>query len=354
MSPMRPLDRDDLDAVAGLYELVVRSGTSAPAPGLAEQFARTVLDHPWADEDLPSLVYEDPKAGIVGFLASHPRRLRFGERDLRVACSGQFVSHPDFRRRGVGALLLRRYLAGPQDVSLTDGATDEVRAMWQMLGGTTNGLASVSWTRVLRPAAFAGSFLAHRAGRAGGRLPGLLDRIGMTRALAPSAPDATSEPLTPAALVDGLAELADDFPLRPAYDEAFVDWLFRELATVRRRGELETRLVRGGDGRILGWYIVYLDPGESAQAIQVVATERDAGAVLDELFHTAAAAGSTAVSGRIEPHLQAALRGRRCLFMRSEWALVHSAEPELLAAIAGRGALLTRLEGEWWMGHHLR
>src|SRR5207247_8713019 len=59
VTPIRPLDRGDLDAVAGLYELVVRSGTVAPAPGLAEQFARTVLDHPWADDDLPSLVYED-------------------------------------------------------------------------------------------------------------------------------------------------------------------------------------------------------------------------------------------------------------------------------------------------------
>jgi GNAT superfamily N-acetyltransferase len=354
MSAIRPLERDDLPAVAGLYERVARSGTNVPAAGLAEQFARTVLDHPWADPELPSLVYEDPRAGIVGFIGSHPRRLRLGERRLRLACSGQLVAHPDFRSRGVGALLLRKYLAGPQDISITDGATDTVRVMWEGLGGATNGLASLSWTRVFAPAAYAASLLARRRGRRpeSGPLPGLADRLA-ARPFAPAPPEARSEPLTAGTLREAVESLAGSFELLPDYDEPFLEWLLREAAAVRPRGALSARLVRAPDGRVAGSYLAYLKPGGVSQAIQVAAAERDAGLLLDELFHSAAAAGSAAISGRLEPHLHAALRKRRCLVSRSEWALVSSSEERLLATVATGRALLTRLDGEWWMGHHL-
>jgi hypothetical protein len=55
------------------------------------------------------------------------------------------------RKRGVGALLLRHYLGGPQEVTITDGATVEVREIWERLGGTTALLQSFSWTRFYRP-----------------------------------------------------------------------------------------------------------------------------------------------------------------------------------------------------------
>ena len=34
-------------------------------------------------------------------------------------------------------------------------------------------------------------------------------------------------------------------------------------------------------------------------------------------------------------------------------ALIHARDPEVLHAVQAGRALLTRLEGEWWMGHHL-
>ncbi len=36
---------------------------------------------------------------------------------------------------GVGALLMRRHLSGPQELTITDGPTDTVRRMWAGLGG---------------------------------------------------------------------------------------------------------------------------------------------------------------------------------------------------------------------------
>jgi hypothetical protein len=353
VTPIRPFERGDLDAVARLFEQVARSGAGSPPPGLAGEFERTVLDHPWADPELPSLVYEDGDSGVVGFLGSHPRRLRLGDRELRLGCSGQLVARPDFQRGGVGGLLLRRYLAGPQDLTITDGATDAVRAMWEGLGGRVNGLASVGWTRVFRPAGLATAMLRRRRGGAAraasaARLPDLA-----AGRLAPGTPTASSERLEAGGLLEGLDRLARRFPLRPAYDEPFLGWLFRELEAVRSRGELVRRLVRTDDGRPAGWYVAYVPVGGVAQALQVAAPPAHAGMVLDELFHRAAAGGAVAVQGRLEPHLHEAVRERRCVLRRTEWALVHGDDAEALGAIAYGRALLTRMEGEWWMGHHL-
>ena len=354
MSAIRPLEPGDLEAVARLYEQVARSGGRSPPPELAAEFERTTLDHPWADPELPSLVYEDQGKGIVGFIGSHPRRLRLGDRELRLGCSGQLVAHPDFRRKGIGALLLRRYLAGPQDLTITDGATDTVRAIWEALGGRTNTLASIGWVRVLRPASYAVARLAARRGRVrtAGALLGLADRI-VGRPLAPPEPEGSSEPLEAEALIDGLESLQGDFRLRPAYDPKFLGWLFAELAAVRSRGELVRRFVRAADGRPAGWYLAYILEGGNSEVLQVASTPEDAALVLDQLIGHAHERGSAAVQGRVEPHLYAALRKRRCLFQRTEWALVHSRDADVRATLACGRALLTRLEGEWWMGHHL-
>ena len=350
MTPIRALRPDDLGAVAALYEAVARSGSRTPAPGLVEQFERTLFGNPHADPELPSLVYEDPKAGIVGFLGSHPRRMRFGDRALRMACSGQLVADPA-GRPGVGALLLRKYMAGPQDLTTTDGATDTVRSMWEALGGDTSALASLGWTRVLRPAAFARAML-ERRGRTLPRTPARVVDAAAGRRLAPEPPAGVTEPLTAAALAEAAESLAREFELRPAYDEGYLGWLLAEAEAVRARGPLERRLV-SLDGVVAGWYVAYMPEGGVAQALQVGCAARRAGTVLDRLFADAAAAGCAAVQGRLEPALLGAIRERRCLIRRSEWALVAADDTRLLSAIAYGRALLTRLDGEWWMGHHL-
>ena len=367
MSPIRPLEREDLEAVTDLYENVFRSRLPRK-PGLSAEFERTVLDHPWADPEIPSLVYEGPGGAITGFLASHVRRMRHGPHPLRMACSGQLVTDPAFARRGIGALLLRHYMSGPQELTITDGANDAVRAIWAGLGGSASGLSSLRWTRVFRPVALLAAKVERR--RDGRSIPGapslawVVDAVAERR-LAPPEVNTVAEPLDATGLIEAVAELssrrsgsgrrsAPVYELRPDYDEPFLEWLFREMAAVEARGELVLRLVRDSSGAFLGWYVFYSRPGGISQAIQVGAAPASAGTVLDHLFQDAAARGSAAIEGRSDAPLLPALTARRCLFGRSEWALLHSDDPAPLNAIAYGRALLTRLEGEWWMGHHLR
>jgi hypothetical protein len=355
VSAIRPLERADLPAVARLYEAVVRSGGNNAPPGLAEYFARTLLDHPWADPELPSLVYEQPGRGIVGIMGSYVRRLQFGERTLRMRCGGQLVADPDVDQPPIGTLLLRRFLSGPQDLAITDGATDEVRKIWEALGGRTNALMSISWTRVYRPVSFTANLFARLRGqpeRVALGVTAAVDRL-VGRPMAVDETETSSEPLTAAAMLEELSRLEKTFPLRVAYDADFLEWLFSELAAVIPRGNPVQRLVRAADGRPLGWYVLYVQRGGTSQVLQVAASRQDLDSVIENLLRCARQAGSAAVQGRLEPHLYPSLVSRWSLFRRTEWALVHTADPELLAAIGLGGALLTRLDGEWWMGHHL-
>jgi hypothetical protein len=360
MKGIGPLDERDLPEVASLYERVVRSGSKTPPPKLAAYFRRTFLKHPWIDPEIPSLVYRDDEGRIAGFLGSHVRRLRFDGRPIRMACSGQLVVAPEARHEAVGAFITQEYLAGPQELSITDGANEPVRRMWQLLGAEVLHLSSIDWTRVFRPLGVAREYAGRRrrpvlayalaplaavVDAVATRLPGKPFRVAR--------PPGSVEELTPDALVEHLADVTSTLRLYPDYDEAFADWVFREMADVRSRGKLVRCLVRGEDGHVLGWFVVYVRRGGVSDAVQVVAVDKAVGKVLDHLFHETFRRGASAVRGRIEPRLLPELWGRRCVLRFSEGALAHSRSPEILRALRAGEALLTRMDGEWWMGHHL-
>jgi hypothetical protein len=353
---IRPLERGDLEQVASLYEHVARSGSRTPPPGLAPYFEEFFFDHAWADPEIPSLVSVEDGGRIVGFLGSSVRRFVFDGRPARVGVSGQLVTEPDARGRAPGAFLMREYMNGPQDLTLTDTASEIVRRIWEGVGGETFHLACVGWVRVFRPGQFASAYRrrAEHLGAPGRARPLLAPLDGLLgRALRPPPRQAESEELTAADLVRCLPVAMPAARLRPDYDERFLEWQLRAMAAVTARGELRCRLVRIG-GEVRGWYVYYVQRGGISQVQQVAGDERYVAEILDDLFRDAHALGSAAVQGRVEPHLRAALAERRCLFHRAGYlALIHSRNEQLLHAVHAGRALLTRMEGEWWMGHHL-
>ena len=125
------------------------------------------------------------------------------------------------------------------------------------------------------------------------------------------------------------------------------------MEAVEGRGPLARRLVLDAAGAPAGWYVAYMPRGATAQAIGLGSARPDPGVVIDRLMADARAAGCDAVKGRVEPALLRALTKRRCLFSPTEWALADYTDDEVAAAVAREQALITRLDGEWWMGYHL-
>ena len=335
---VRPLRRDDLPAAARLCARVEGWNISGREAALVDYFADVALDGPLVDR------------GVVGFILSQARPFAGPEGPLTMACSGPLVADPD-AGRGIGALLLKRYLAGPQDFTVTDNATDEVRELWTALGGCVNTTASVGWTRLLGPASVALGFARRRRGiyePPGTRLLGTLDRAAGVP-LRPLRPAGTTEPLDLAAAIELCEALRRHYPVRPAYRVEQLGWLLERVGGSLLRGTLTARLVRDPDGRAVGWYVMVAAPRAVAQVLQAVAAPRDAGMVLDQLFADAGAIGAAEVRGRLEPHLFPHLRERRCMTVRTDWSLVAARDEVLLGSILGGRGMLTRLDGEWWM-----
>jgi hypothetical protein len=362
VSVIRPLERDDIPQVTSLYEAVSRSGSNVPPHGLASYFERTLLDHPWSDPEIPSLVYVNEQGTVVGFIGSHVRRVSLDGKPIRMACSGQLMSDPAVRNRAVGTLLLRRFFAGPQDLTMTDGATEATRRIWRGLGGTVGHLGSITWVRPFDLSS-AGEQALQRFGMAAWRpvvrpalwaAQAVANRIPAT-SLRVEDPPSQAEELTPQALLEHLPSVTRHRRVHLDYDEQFLSWLFQEMGAVRSRGELVKRLIRDPQGRVLGWYVAYLQRRGLSQVMQIAAKERDAQAVLDHLFHDAQRAGVAALAGQFEPSVFEALaqRSRRCFLHLSANFLVQAHNPDVLAPILQGQAMITRMDGERWMGHHL-
>lgn len=358
MSVVRPMRRDDVPGVAALYERVVRSGSPVPAPGLVDWFARTLFDSPWVDPDIPSLVATDEAGGVIAAMGSHVRRLRIDGAPARLAVSGQLVVAPEARSRALGAVLMKTYLAGPQELTLTDGATDVVRLMWERLGGDAAPLQALEWWRPLRPwTSVAAAWQQRRQRSVSGRVRAVaagLDRATPARFKPIAVAASGSEPLTATALVAELPSVTHRLRLFPDYDVAFAGWLLDELATATMRGALTARLVRSPGGSVAGYFVYYLVPGGISTVVTVAAPdEPSVGIVLDALFADAGARGAAMVHGRLEPRLLEPLAGHRALFRYAPGSLIHAGDPATAALAISRHALLTRMEGEWWMAPHL-
>jgi hypothetical protein len=267
------------------------------------------------------------------------------------------MSDPAVRHRAVGALLLRRYLAGPQDITMAGGASETAR-IWKSLGGHIVGLRSITWIRVFNLPSTA-AYLLKRLGKS--RLkpiayPLLVAAQAATdRTTALSLwvkePTTRTEDLSPRALLECLPSMSNGLRIRPDYDERFLSWLFDEMAKVRSRGALIRRLVRDPNGRILGWYVAYLQPGGVSHTLQIGAKDRDVEAVIDHLFYEAQQRRVAFLTGQLESRLLEPLTRRRCVFHPVTNFLVHSRNREILNTVLAGQAMISGMEGEEWMGH---
>src|ERR671910_352237 len=74
-------------------------------------------------------------ARVMGMIGVETRRLRLDDRVVRVASAGFLAVVPQARSSATGVLLLRRLLGGPQDLTVTDTASELVEKIWLRLGG---------------------------------------------------------------------------------------------------------------------------------------------------------------------------------------------------------------------------
>lgn len=360
MTVIRPLTAADLPAAVAVFDARLGSGRGVAEPALMDSFTRTLFENPWADPELPSLVAEDDTGAVVGMITVGARRMRLGERPVRLAVLADLCVTPEAERTAAGVRLLQHALRGPQDASISDTASDAARRIWLRLGGSTVPISAITWVRLFGPwrtgLLHAGA-RTHRRGdrRVPHRAAAALDRAtarAWSRAAAPPAPAlGEREPLTPENLIAALPAVGRGLALVPDYDAAYAAWLLAELERVRARGELVAQAVwRGGAAgrRVAGYFVYHLRPGRRSDVLAVAAgSEADTELVLDHLLDDAHRRGAAMLRGRMEPRLASAVIARGCLLSPSSHALLSTGDAELARAVLAGDALLTRMEGEW-------
>jgi hypothetical protein len=355
---VRRFGEDDITEVARLHQKIFQpshGGQAGAAERYSTYFRRVFLDNPVRDAALPSLVYEDSDRRIRGFLGVVPREMRVNGRRYQAAVSSQFIVDPDPSAGLVAVRLAKAFLDGPQDLAVSDEATDVSRRIWEGLGGATSLVHSLHWTRPLRPARLALSFVRARRtlaaiAAAAAPLAGIVDAFAapaLSR-LAPRATPLDELPVDEEEFSRCHGAFAETAALHVEYDGRSRRWLLDRARERRPNGELRLAALRNGGAA--GWYVYHLEGG-SAEVLHVAATPPSAESVLAHLFADARARGAVAVHGRVEPRLLQALADAHCVFhRRGPWMLIHARRAELLHHFHNGTASFSRLDGEWCLG----
>lgn len=362
MSKIRPFLAGDVEAVAGIFQETFIDPAAAPRPSLIDYLRWHFLEMPGNDPEIASLVHVGPDGTITGFIGAHTLPMRYGDRRLRAAISSALMVRNRDGDPLAGARLLKAFLAGPQDISLSETTSDVAARMWTSLRGVPLPQYSLDWIRVLRPGSFAvdtaaGRISAARLLRPVGRV---FDRISQRRAgqgrlrwsgIAPdwSGPVGVGVREVDAAAFAALVEpLTQQFALRPCWSEGELEAI---LSCARHKpgwGELVLASVEARGGKTVGAFACYLRPGHIGRVLQVLALPGQAGTVLDSLIGEAARRGASALRGRTQPALLEAMLGRRIAFVNEASTLVHARDEELVRACRGGELFFNGIAGEYW------
>ncbi|MBI4500235.1 MAG: GNAT family N-acetyltransferase [Gemmatimonadetes bacterium] len=354
---LRPLRLEDIPALVELRGNAFRS-TERPDPNqLAAYFERVFFHNPWRDDELPSLVYQNASGKPAGFIGVIPRAMTFRGQPIRVAVATQMMVAPE--ERGLaGRKLVRALLSGPQDLTLSDTANETARRVWMSVGARHALVYGFGWERVLRPGRHRGS----RSG--GGSIPlraaayaarpllaagdAVAARMSGAYRLRPAA--GTLEPLDAETICRNADRILENSSLHPRYDPDSLAWLLAQAGEKRQFGSLAGGIVRGETGEVEGWFVHYVQPGETSQVLQVAAPRNAQELVMEHLLHDARNHGAIAVAGRLDPSMISAL-GTPNYRLRHQppWTLYYSRRPEINQAIDRGDAFISRLDGEWWL-----
>jgi hypothetical protein len=294
----------------------------------------------------------DDKDKVIGFIGVLSRHMTYNKAPLNVAVAHRFLVDPQRASSMLAVRLMKRFLSGPQDLSLSDGANDQGKKFWIGCGGHVSWLYSIDWMKLILPM----SYCLHVASRKNHRwLASLLplckplDRVGLwlfNRTSLQDTEELQREPLTPGPLLECIQQSSAVKSLAPVYTRQEIQWLYQFMAANATRGQLEGCLLRDGSAGIIGCYLYYFGPNGVAEIMLLCARKKFEKQVYQHLLVELKGKQAIGVVGRIEPDFMPAFGENRVLFKRGCWAMIYSRRSELLEAVSSGNVFFSKLEGE--------
>jgi hypothetical protein len=361
VSLVRPFEAADAEAVASLFQRMLRK-LRAPAPAALTAYIRDFyLETPERGDGIASLVHVDDTGRISGFVGVHALPMILDGRPLRAAVCGSLMADGRDRDPMAGARLLKAFVDGPQDLSFSETANAVSTRLWTRLRGVVLPQYSLDWVRVIRPAGFAIELAAGRAGSlrllkpAAAAFDGLLRRSlkpgdrrwAVARESEPAKAARASE-IDGADFASLLEPLTQQFALRPAWSDMPLDKMLADAAARPDLGDLVFSRVETPNGAVTGAFAYHARAGRIGRVLQVLARPGQAGAVLDSLVDDAARRGLCGLRGRTQPALLEAMLTRKLAFVPVASSVVHARDAGILHALKTQQAFLNGLAGENW------
>jgi len=362
MTAIRPLEKADIPAVAGLFQRIFRNAGRPPPASLTAYLERLYLDLPGRDPEINPLVHLRDDGSISGFVGVTPLLMVLDDKPLRAAICGSLMVEDRESDPMAGARLLKAYLAGPQDISFSETASEVSANMWMRLRGIQLPSYSLDWIRVIQPLSFARELISGKIGAArllSGLAAGLDNRLSKRMA-----PDALRWSGIPRgwrrAGALSVAEIGRDefaalvpvftaqFSLRPNWAPGQLDAILRDAERKEEYGPAAFCRVDAKTGKAIGAFFYHAAPGRIGRVLQVLALPGQAGAVIDAMFAHAADKGLAGLRGRTQPALFEAMLGRRVAFTHLASTVVYTRDPQVLTALQEGKAFLNGIAGEHW------
>lgn len=357
---VRPMERDDLPAVASLFTRVFRAGAKAPHPDLEAYLERLCLTAPSYSPATGTMVYDHPCVGLRAALLSIPFRYTLDGEPVtaRLLCS--FMA--EGREGQVGAARLSRYFrAANHDLLIADSASAVSADHWVTGGGVVLSVQSLAWQRVFRPARAAALHLRRS-----------LPRLGSMAALAPlsladrplrhvwphfsveAAPGIEVAPVGADAFRAPAMAMLARFRLRPDWTELEFAWLVRLASENTGLGRLQFRLVRDASGASVGGFVFYGEPGRRAEVLNVLCHPGIENDTITAMLASLDAEGYAVAVGMAQPFLMTALQRHRCLtFKHRGFCCIASRHEPAMQAIRDDSFYVGGLASESWSRLHV-
>lgn len=312
---VRPMRRDDLPVVAGLFGRVFRPSGVRDAAALEAYLAELLFGSPSYSEAHGSLVHDDPSSGITAAVLSVPMTFSVeGERvTARLLCS--FMSEGRGGLSGAarisGALRVKR-----QDFLLSDSASPLSAKHWTAVGGQVLTTQSLDWRRVLRPASAARVIWGLRLPQLRPLLAllpcGAIDALArrLKPALVPERQTGrTVEKTDAAGFLTSARPLLARFPVHPLWPEEEFSWLTDLAARNHALGALSFGRMHDANGvfAALAWY----SDGRKATVLHLLTDEGREHDAVTAMLAAFDAEGLVMAEGMAQPFLMRALLSQR-------------------------------------------
>ena len=360
MSSVRLFEAGDVDAVAGLFQRLLRKSREPAGDDLKAYLQALFLDFAKDEPDMRSRVHLRADGSVSGFLGVLPLQMEFEGRRLRAANCGTFACDDRDNDPFAGARLMRDVLSGPQDLSFSETSNDVSTDMWRTMRASVLAPYSLEWLRILRPASFAVEAAAGRlsAARLLGPAARAADAFIRSRSgksgwshyapLAGKADAFIDAAADDGAFSDACLELAAPFALRPAWDRPMLESMLAHAQRKALHGERVQHVVKTRSGKTIGLYLYYGNRGGIGRTVQIMAQPGQESVVIDCLMRNAYERGLVAMRGRTQPNLLQAMIGKKCAFLHTSSTVVHARDPDILKAMTSGQAFLNGLAGEGW------